>query len=483
MLVSAFFPEVARLASQPHSNGVVVQSVCHGQDLELRSDVDAISSSWKGSLVLVSELQGQILSSCQHLHANFVLPVCIELLEPHFDAVSVVIHARGCRVLHGLIEHGSCKPQLIHPVDSILGIVEKADVACALQPARSLGGTDVVSKLLSPNPNTPPLLVSALVREVACLASHPHGTRFVSELVCHCSGLKLRSDVDVLLSWLKGPFVLLNNDCLDCRAALREVASETQQRSVSESQGQLLSVCQHLRANVDRLAYRVPSSAALVVPSASEEPDVPELRFCRDSGSLGVSPPDRCDCKRRLPYVHAYTKPCKRPCHEEARQPDRHARSAKAAFRDWIAADCPAKRAGSQTQDPRPTKRHKPRHLVAVLQCWTPVFMNGQTAEFGIGVSVHVTQVPSSTQERATTDTRQQPATWSCISGPLRWLRDAVRMRLQQLNAFLQHEVGTKVLAYAEGLALGFRKEALLGKAHQGALQGARHRIDINAEL
>ena len=52
--------------------------------------------------------------------------------------------------------------------------------------------------------------------------------------------------------------------------------------------------------------------------------------------------------------------------------------------------------------------------------------MNGQTAEFGIGVSVHVTQVPSSTQERATTDTRQQPATWSCISGPLRWLRDAV---------------------------------------------------------
>ena len=52
--------------------------------------------------------------------------------------------------------------------------------------------------------------------------------------------------------------------------------------------------------------------------------------------------------------------------------------------------------------------------------------MNGQTAEFGIGVSVHVTQVPSSTQERATTDTRQQPATWSCIAGPLRWLRDAV---------------------------------------------------------
>ena len=360
-LVSAVFPEVACLASQPHNDGVVAQPVCHGQDFKLRSAVDAMLSSLQGSLVLVSEVQDRTLSSRQHLHANFVMHLCIELPEPHFDAVSVAIHVLGSRVLQWLIVHGSCEPQLIQLADSMLDIVENveklatvqadatlrpkpriSDVACALQLARSLGGTDVVSKLLSPNPNAEPTLVSALVREVARLASHPYGTRVVSELVCHCSGSKRRADVDVLLSCLKGPLVLFDNDRLDCRvakAALRGVAPDTQQRSVSNSQGQILSVCQHIRANVDRLAYRVPSSAALIVRSASEEPDVPELRFCRESGSLGVSPPDRRDCKRRLPYVHAYTKPRKRSCHEEARQPDRRARSAKAAPHDWIAAE------------------------------------------------------------------------------------------------------------------------------------------------
>ena len=309
-LVSAVFPEVACLASQPHYDGVVAQPVCHGQDFKLRSAVDAMLSSLKGSWVLVSEVQDQTLSSRQHFHANFVMHLCIELLEPHFDAVSVAIHVLGSRVLQWLSVHGSCEPQLIQLDDSMLDIIENvekrptvqaestlspkpriSDVACALQPARSLGRTDVASKLLSPNPNAAPMLVSALVREVARLASHPRGTRVVSELVCHCSGLKLRSDVDVPLSWLKGPLVLLHNDCLDCRvaqAALREVASETQQCSVLESQGQRLSVCQNLRANVDRLAYRMPSSAAFIVRSASKEPDVLEHRFCHESGSLAA---------------------------------------------------------------------------------------------------------------------------------------------------------------------------------------------------
>ena len=319
--MSDFLPAVACISSHPHGDGVVVESVCHGQDLQLNLDVDAISSSLKGSLVrlakhcvgcrvaqaalrdaslravsfaepgqqlppqvqvypwpyvcmppaalsepeviflpsevpevqvpcslleapvnadvpgaegqvigakgrrhiaevraevsgakgpacvaevtgargprcsaevpgakkatpeslqwLVSELQGQILSSCRHLHANFVLHVCIELLVPHFDAVSVAVHVGDCRVLHWLIELGSCKPQLTQPVDSILGIVEKVarpltqqaestlcsklrslDAACVAKLARSLNEPDVVSTCLGPNPNAVPMLVS-----------------------------------------------------------------------------------------------------------------------------------------------------------------------------------------------------------------------------------------------------------------------------------------------------------------------------------
>ena len=292
LLVSDFPPAVACISSHPRGDGVVVESVYHGQDLQLSLDVDVISSSLKGSLVprslleasvrcrgarqgrfpsvrpgsrcpqvpdatdpscsveltgsevtgaeglrcnaavpgaegpgciaevtgakgprctaevraevsgatgpaciaevtganevtleslqwLVSELQGQILSSCRHLHANFVLQWCIELLEPHFDAVSVAVHVGDCRVLHWLIEHGSCKPQLTQPVDSILGIVEKVerpltqqaestlcpkprilDVACVARRARSLNGTDVVNTCLGPNPDAAPMLVS-----------------------------------------------------------------------------------------------------------------------------------------------------------------------------------------------------------------------------------------------------------------------------------------------------------------------------------
>ncbi|CAE7429994.1 ADL1 [Symbiodinium sp. CCMP2592] len=127
-----------------------------------------------------------------------------------------------------------------------------SDVACVAKLARSPNGTDVVSKFLSSNPTAAPMLVSALLPEVACLASHPYGAGVVSELFCHCQDLKLSSAVNALSSCLKGSLVRLTKDRFGCRvvqAALREAMPEFQQCFVSELQGQVLSLCQHLHAN------------------------------------------------------------------------------------------------------------------------------------------------------------------------------------------------------------------------------------------
>ena len=179
MLVSALLPEVACLASHPYGAGVVSELLCHCQDLKLSSAVKALSSCLKGSLVrltkdrfgcrvvqaalreampefqqcFVSELQGQVLSLCQHLHANFVLQKCIELLEPHLGvfmitelkdhAVSVAVHVYGCRVLQRLIEHCSREPQLIDLVDSMLGNAENVEKLL-----KDLFGSNVLRALL-----------------------------------------------------------------------------------------------------------------------------------------------------------------------------------------------------------------------------------------------------------------------------------------------------------------------------------------------
>ncbi|CAE7532033.1 pum [Symbiodinium necroappetens] len=179
MLVSALLPEVACLASHPYGAGVVSELFCHCQDLKLSSAVNALSSCLKGSLVrltkdrfgcrvvqaalreampefqqcFVSELQGQVLSLCQHLHANFVLQKCIELLEPHLavfmitelkdHAVSVAVHVYGCRVLQRLIEHCSREPQLIELVDSMLGNAENVEKLL-----KDLFGSNVLRALL-----------------------------------------------------------------------------------------------------------------------------------------------------------------------------------------------------------------------------------------------------------------------------------------------------------------------------------------------
>ena len=124
--------------------------------------------------------------------------------------------------------------------------------ACVTKLARSPNGTDVVSKFLSSNPNAATLLVSALLPEVPCLASHPYGAGVVSELFCHCQDLKLGPSVIALSNCLKGSLLRLTKDRFGCRviqAALREALPEFQQAFISELKGQVLSLCQHLHAN------------------------------------------------------------------------------------------------------------------------------------------------------------------------------------------------------------------------------------------
>ncbi|CAE7718771.1 APUM5 [Symbiodinium pilosum] len=127
-----------------------------------------------------------------------------------------------------------------------------SDIACVTKLARSPNGTDVVSKFLSSNPNAATLLVSALLPEVPCLASHPYGAGVVSELFCHCQDLKLGPSVIALSNCLKGSLLRLTKDRFGCRviqAALREALPEFQQAFISELKGQVLSLCQHLHAN------------------------------------------------------------------------------------------------------------------------------------------------------------------------------------------------------------------------------------------
>ena len=280
MLVSALFRATACFANHPHGVSVVSEPVYHCRDLKLSSTVDVLVSCLKGPLArltvhrfdcrvaqaalreatpepqqcLASELQGPVISICQHLHANFALHLCFELLEPHFDAVSVAVQVCGCSVLQRLIEHCSCEPPLI--VENVGKLIAKQvdAIPCPKSrisdvPRRGLNGTDVVSKFFSSNPDAAPMLVSALVREVAYLAGHPHDTGVVIEPVCPCQDLKLSSLVDAISRSLKGSFVRLTAHRFGCRvaqAALREAAQESPQWLVSESQGQDLSICQRL---------------------------------------------------------------------------------------------------------------------------------------------------------------------------------------------------------------------------------------------
>ena len=118
MLVSALLPEVPSLASHPYGAGVISELFCHCQDLKLGPAVNALSSCLKGSLLrltkdrfgcrvvqaalrealpefqqsFTSELKGQVLCLSLHLHANFVLQKCIELLEPRVGVFLVEEH-------------------------------------------------------------------------------------------------------------------------------------------------------------------------------------------------------------------------------------------------------------------------------------------------------------------------------------------------------------------------------------------------------
>ena len=185
------------------------EPVCHRRDLKLTPTVDVLVSCLKGPFArltehrfdcrvaqaalreatpepqqcLASELQGQVISICQHRHANFALRLCFELLEPHFDAVSVAVQVCECSVLQRLIEHCSCEPQLI---------VENVEKLLAKQ----VDSIPCPKSRISDVPFREPMPVSALVREVAYLAGHPHDTGVVSEPVCPCQDLKLSSLVE-----------------------------------------------------------------------------------------------------------------------------------------------------------------------------------------------------------------------------------------------------------------------------------------------
>ena len=185
MLVSALFCATACSANHPHGVNVVSEPVCHCQDLKLSSTVDVLLSCLKGPLArltehrfdcrvaqtqespqcLVSELQGQDISSCRHLHANFVLQWCIDLLEPHFDAVPVEVHVGDCRVLQRLIAHCSCRPLLFQLVDPMPGIFENVKKLLAKQADSTL---------------CPKLLIS----DVACVAKLARSSWRSAEQCC-----------------------------------------------------------------------------------------------------------------------------------------------------------------------------------------------------------------------------------------------------------------------------------------------------------
>ena len=91
---------------EPHLDAVSVAvhvfAVCCSSSrsqLEMRVCVCGVFKRSGAVQCVVSEFRSQTLSICQHLHAIFVLQSCVELLEPHFDSVSVAVHVCDCCVL------------------------------------------------------------------------------------------------------------------------------------------------------------------------------------------------------------------------------------------------------------------------------------------------------------------------------------------------------------------------------------------------
>mmetsp|Transcript_26639 Transcript_26639/g.50049 ORF Transcript_26639/g.50049 Transcript_26639/m.50049 type:complete len:438 (+) Transcript_26639:2-1315(+) len=178
-LVSALLPEIPSLASHPYGAGVVSELFCQSQAFQHGLAVQTLSNCLQGSLLrltkdrfgcrviqaalreasvdfqsaFLSELKGQVLGLCQHLHANFVLQKCVELLEPRVGvflaeelkdhAVTVAVHVYGCRVLQRLIEHCSREPQLIELVDSLLSNPDQIE-----RLLKDLFGSNVLRALL-----------------------------------------------------------------------------------------------------------------------------------------------------------------------------------------------------------------------------------------------------------------------------------------------------------------------------------------------
>lgn len=115
----------------------IVQSGLEGVPLELQEE-------------LTSEIRTKVLFCTKHLHANFVLQKCVQLLPPHSigfiveeleaHATEASMHAFGCRVVQRLIEHASHERQLPRLLQALLSNIP--------QMAKDSYGANVLRSLL-----------------------------------------------------------------------------------------------------------------------------------------------------------------------------------------------------------------------------------------------------------------------------------------------------------------------------------------------